>query len=411
MEHDPNLLNLIKEKIQFGQDLLESLAKYKEIDGIQKLSRKINQELNFLRKVVKNNNVKKEYLQCTNLTHFSALRDVLANAKNCISVNKVFSLNDKRINVDIVADNGLTWIKVIARNPKSLCQIYMGDAGYGVRSIVDQADEFLECAEVYPCLFRVPKIMFVFANGIDNHIAFDLESLGVIVKGTRLKTDTETNYVPDCTIDLQCNESESILPINKENEDNIDKVNLDVSAMIAYVSSLTNGHCNYAFKVPVLTQQAEWERQRPVKPILDELFCGKRLFCCETAKVNFDAIVNTVGGANEKKRAKELMKNVIVLADEATVADTLIEHPFSNSVDLEDQQNQFSTNQSLPIGGKIKQRSKIIFRFGDNIQAMTVTANDGFVRSAKQKGINFVVFVHESRALTEQKQTAAQVIK
>lgn len=236
--------------------------------------------------------------------------------------------------------------------------------------------------------------MFVFANGIDNHIAFDLESLGVIVKGTRLKTVTETNYVPDCTIDLQCNESESILPINKENEDNIDKVNLDVSAMIAYVSSLTNGHCNYAFKVPVLTQQAEWERQRPVKPILDELFCGKRLFCCETAKVNFDAIVNTVGGANEKKRAKELMKNVIVLADEATVADTLIEHPFSNSVDLEDQQNQFSTNQSLPIGGKIKQRSKIIFRFGDNIQAMTVTANDGFVRSAKQKvSLYFIRFI------------------
>lgn len=112
--------------------------------------------------MVKNNNVKKEYLQCTNLTHFSALIDVLANAKNCISVNKVFSLNDKRINVDIVADNGLTWIKVIARNPKSLCQIYMGDAGYGVRSIVDQADEFLECAEVYPCLFRVPKVRFFY---------------------------------------------------------------------------------------------------------------------------------------------------------------------------------------------------------------------------------------------------------
>lgn len=52
MEHDPNLVNLIKEKIQFGQDLLDPLAKYKEVDGIQKLGRKINQELNFLRKVM-----------------------------------------------------------------------------------------------------------------------------------------------------------------------------------------------------------------------------------------------------------------------------------------------------------------------------------------------------------------------
>lgn len=237
--------------------------------------------------------------------------------------------------------------------------------------------------------------MFAFANGIDNHIAFDLESLGVIVKGNRLKTDTDTNYIPDCTLDLQCNGSENILPIDKENEDNIDKVNLDVSAMIAYVSSLTNGHSNYAFKVPVLTQQAEWERQRPVKQILDELFRGKQLFCCETAKVNFDVIVNTVGGPNEKQRAKELMKNVIVLPDEATVADTLVEHSFSSSVDLEDQQNQFTTNQVLPLGGKIKQRSKIIFRFGDNIQAMTVTANDGFVRSAKQKvSLYFLVSLH-----------------
>lgn len=108
--------------------------------------------------VLKNNNVKKEYLQCTNLTHFAALVDVLSNTKDCVSVNKVFSLYDKRINVDIVADNGLQWIKVIARNPRSLSQIYMGDAGYGARSIVDQAEDFLECAELYPCLFKTPKV-------------------------------------------------------------------------------------------------------------------------------------------------------------------------------------------------------------------------------------------------------------
>jgi hypothetical protein len=53
-----------------------------------------------------------------------------------------------------------------------------------------------------------------------------------------------------------------------------EKLNLDVTAMLAYVSSLTNGRCNFEFKEPVLTQQAEWEKARPVKPVLDQLFQG-----------------------------------------------------------------------------------------------------------------------------------------
>lgn len=46
--------------------------------------------------------------------------------------------------------------------------------------------------------------------------------------------------------------------------------------MLAYCSSVTNGSANlYDFNVPVLKQQAEWERLRPQKPILDAFFKGK----------------------------------------------------------------------------------------------------------------------------------------
>lgn len=55
-----------------------------------------------------------------------------------------------------------------------------------------------------------------------------------------------------------------------------DRLNLDVTAMIAYVSSLTNGGCQYKFKEPLLTQQAEWERKRPAKPMLDQIFQGNK---------------------------------------------------------------------------------------------------------------------------------------
>lgn len=67
-------------------------------------------------------------------------------------------LEDRKITVDIVSGGGLVWTKVIARNPKSVSLICMGNASYGVRSILDQAEEYLQCAKLYPCLFQTPKV-------------------------------------------------------------------------------------------------------------------------------------------------------------------------------------------------------------------------------------------------------------
>lgn len=50
-ENDVELLKLVEEKINYGEDLLKSLKEYKDIDGKQKLERKITQEIKFLRKV------------------------------------------------------------------------------------------------------------------------------------------------------------------------------------------------------------------------------------------------------------------------------------------------------------------------------------------------------------------------
>lgn len=57
----------------------------------------------------------------------------------------------------------------------------------------------------------------------------------------------------------------------------VDTLNLDVTTMMAYVSNLTNGYCNFVFKQPLLSQQATWEAKRPVKPELDRLFEGNLL--------------------------------------------------------------------------------------------------------------------------------------
>ncbi|KAB0801949.1 hypothetical protein PPYR_04135 [Photinus pyralis] len=392
MKDCSDLLSLAQEKVQFGQSLLNSLTQYNQIEGIQKLSRKIKQELSFLEKISRDESIKKEHLQCSNLTHFNALIQTLRELQNCQSVNKVFNLGDKKISVDIICDEGLTWVKVIARNPKSLAQISAGDTGYGVRSIVDQAEDYLECAKQHPCLFRTPKIMFVFFSGISNDLSETLEELGIVVRRTRIEHHVENGYSADSS------------DLSTKNVSHILKINLDVSAMLAYVSSITNGSCNrYKFTTPVLIQQAEWESRRPVKPILDAYFQGKNLYCCETARNSFINILNTVGGSNEKIRGQELLSKLIVLPDNATASDT--EGTNANLICFSSV--QFSSNKVLNVGGKIRERSLIIFKFGDRIQAVTVTSNDGFVRAAKQQGIYFVVFVHESRALTEQKESKA----
>lgn len=229
------------------------------------------------------------------------------------------------------------------------------------------------------------------------NLASKLESVGIVVEGTRLRNlDEHAEY--DISLPSE---------LSTENTSHITKLNIDVSAMLAYVSSVTNGSCDkYEFTVPVLAQQAAWECTRPVKPILDTLFKDKKLYCCQTAKDNFMNILYTVGGLNEQVRGEEFLTRITVLPDDAMVKDTAVvdenTEMFSNV--------QYTSDKPLEIGGKIRERSLLIFSFGDRIQAVTVSSNDGFVRAAKQQGINFVVFIHESRALTEQKEQSAKRI-
>lgn len=104
------------------------------------------------------------------------------------------------------------------------------------------------------------------------------------------------------------------------------------------------------------------------------------MYCCQTAKDNFDNIVRTVGGPNENIRAKELLDRLTVLPDDAD---------YRNTSDNDQCNEVFSkvqyANGTLNVGGKIRQRSLTIFTFGDRIRAVTVSANEGFVRAAKQQ--------------------------
>lgn len=63
----------------------------------------------------------------------------------------------KPLRIDVIAENGSEWIKVIARNPKALKDIALGCSNYGSKSILDHAEQYSECAKINQSLFQTPK--------------------------------------------------------------------------------------------------------------------------------------------------------------------------------------------------------------------------------------------------------------
>lgn len=170
--------------------------------------------------------------------------------------------------------------------------------------------------------------------------------------------------------------------------DSIRKVNIDVSSLITLVSAVAHGRCHFQFQEPILSEQAAEERMDPVLPKLLKIIEGKELYACQTAVDSFQTILDTLGGESEIERAKDLMKRVKVVPD-----------------------NPSFRTQCLPTTGKIKERAKVVFGTGDSLQAVTLTANSGFVRAAQHQGVLFAVHIHAARALTEQKEKTAETIE
>lgn len=52
-EDDANLIQEAFGKIEYGENLIKSLSQFAGIEGSQKLTKKIRQEINFLKKVIK----------------------------------------------------------------------------------------------------------------------------------------------------------------------------------------------------------------------------------------------------------------------------------------------------------------------------------------------------------------------
>lgn len=111
--------------------------------------------------VIRTKTLKENHITSSNFVNYEFLIKTLRLQQGVVDINAVFPLEsrDSPLRVDIVANNGLKWIKVIARNSKSIEDAAKGCVSFGARSVLDQASDYLEASELHFCMFQRPKVI------------------------------------------------------------------------------------------------------------------------------------------------------------------------------------------------------------------------------------------------------------
>ncbi|KAI1242982.1 hypothetical protein IHE44_0000547 [Lamprotornis superbus] len=401
--------SLLCERIAIAKDLIkraEALSKSQKrrIEGGAKLCGKLKAELNFLHKVEAGKvAIKESHLQSTNLTHLQAIIQSAENLEDVVSVLHVFAYEDRfgdkqTLVVDVVANGGHTWVKAIGRKAEALHNIWLGRGQYGDKSVIEQAEDFLQASRQQPVEYSNPHIIFAFYNSVSSPMAERLKEMGISVRGDVVAVNSlaepsaENEHLNSSESDEEGPELLQVTRVDRENlvasiafptqiKVNVcNRVNLDITTLITYVSALSYGGCYFVFKEKVLTEQAAQERRERVLPQLKEFMEGKELFACESAVRDFQSILETLGGPGEKERATLLVKRINVVPDQ----------PSDRAL-------------GLVASSKINSRSLAIFGTGDTLKAITMTANSKWVMTRHSEVVATV-----TRKLNREKAASAE---
>lgn len=405
---------MLQQQISCAQALLQRAQQLSQgVEGHQKLCGKVRAELRFLRRVESGElQVKESHLHSTNLTHLTAIVESAESLEGVASLLHVFNYRDadgarRSLVVDVVAGGGHTWVKAVGRKAEALHNIWQGRGQYGDKSIIRQAEAFLQARQQQPLQYRHPQIVFAFYNGVSSPMADRLRDMGVSVRGDIVAVNTmtaqegrdeepEEEEEEERDTDEEVEEEVELTRVDRSTVvaslafpaqlqvEECPRVNLDITTLITYVSSLSHGRCHLRFREEVLTEQAAQERQQQVLPLLDAFMEGKQLFACRAAVHDFQLILDTLGGPGEKERAGALLARLRLVDDQPSERSRL-----------------------LTRTAKVNERSLLIFGTGDSLRAVTMTANSRFVRAAANQGVRYSVFIHQPRALTEGKEWRA----
>ncbi|VDD92272.1 unnamed protein product [Enterobius vermicularis] len=319
-------------------------------------------------------------MDTSNLLHLKGIFQC-ASEHSCCSA---FCKSCRKLEVDLILNDGDTWVKVISRNAKGLAMDFVTSGRSSNRSIVDQAHCYKIAAANYPHFYKPPEIIFHCLNGVPDIIVNELISCGVRVIGTVIPIGELVVLPEDWDSDSYSSDSCSSEVLELEKRES-SVLNLDITAVFALISALTHGDgAKFHFASSMLNDQARSERKSPVLPRLMKMMEGKKVIICRTAYDAVNNILSTVAGPEEMRRAEELFTRVEVVEDKLS-----------------------ERAKALKMSDKINERSKVIFGSGDYYKAVTLTANRHFVNAAAYQGLRFAVVLHDSRALSEQKQLLA----
>lgn len=400
--------------------------------------------------------IRKEHVQSTNLSYLEAVYEALADVgENRDEVMRLVSLplndnvwmpraamiRDSCVKVDIAAEHGLVWVKVIARNAKAFRHELMGlewedsesesssdeeeesdnkDKGasdFDDLPIFKKAREYLRAAQAHHVQFHTPIVVFAFMRIQPEEDIFvqrimdRLVEMGIVVHLQRPDHSLQFSYMPLL---------KKMVKLQDISHLTTESLNMDVSSILAILSELSHHVClpEDVSAIP-LQVQAEREALVPALPQILPYITGKKLFIIQTAYDRLKGIVDVVGGTRERARFNYLFREHLGLLDLQfdqelwTVLPSLTiqviedghSEPFTKLLDPPSRKSKL--NNGRKIRTKFSDFHAKIFGSGDFYKMTTMTSIQWMETALKDAGLQGALIVsHEPRSLAERKMIA-----
>ncbi|KAI8643719.1 hypothetical protein BD408DRAFT_364409 [Parasitella parasitica] len=449
------LVQVLRNKTTTILDQCKIWNDQRPIEGLHRYINSLTAEMHFIDKLLENpSKIKREHVQSTNLSYLEAVYEALSGVgQRKDQVMKLVSapsqsnssqwmsqaamIRNHSIKVDIVTENGLVWVKVIARNAKAFRHELMGlewddssssddgsddgssDADAGCRQssgdfdslpIFKKAREYLRTAQAHHVQFHTPVVVFAFMRIKPKQDVFvqrimdRLKEIGIVV------------YMQDTDTTLQSSYAPFLRDVGDLDHLTTPSINVDVSSALALLSELSHHVC-LPKQVSALPLQVQAEREAlvPALPQVLPYITGKKLFIIQTAYDRLKDIVEVVGGPQEVARFRYLFRDhlgldlqfdqelwtilpslsVDVMPDASSEAFTKL---------LDPPQQKTKLNNGRKIRTRFSDFHAKIFGSGDHYKMTTLTAIQWMETALKDAGLQGVSLVsHEPRSLAEKK--------
>jgi hypothetical protein len=411
--------------------------------------------------------IRKEHVQSTNLSYLEAVHEAMAGvgekreevmrlvsapSEKNIWMPRAAMVRDRSVKVDIVAENGLVWVKVIARNAKAFRHELMGleweeeeetsdeeeeqeKSGAAAAAgdfdnlpIFKKAHEYLRTAQAHHVQFHTPIVVFAFMRIQPEEDIFvqrimdRLIEMGIVVhlqqRNVEQPQTIKSTYMPALEKSVGTKALEDLDHFTTQS------LNMDVSSILIILSELSHHVClpQEVSAIP-LQVQAEREAQVPALPQIVPYVTGKKLFIIQSAYDRLKDIVQVVGGPREVARFNYLFRYHLGLKEELafdqdlwTILPSLsiqvIEDAYSEHFQklLEPpSQNKSKLNNGRKIRTKFSEFHAKIFGSGDYYKMTTLTGIQWLGLSLREAGLQGTFIVsHEPRSLAEKKMITRQ---